>query len=65
MLASNRVARGGLAGVLLGLDGVGLDGRPTRRSRVPTEHVVEVGGVRCADALITLLDLAATLDDDR
>jgi hypothetical protein len=56
-------ARGALAGVLHGLDSVVLDGRPTRRDRLPAERVVVVGGVRCADGLATLVDLAALLDD--
>ena len=62
VLASQSAARGGLAGVLLGLDGVTLDGAPTRRSRVDS---IVVAGLPCADARQTLLDLAATLDDDR
>jgi very-short-patch-repair endonuclease len=56
-------ARGALAGVLHRLDSVVLDGRPTRRDRLPPERVVVVGGVRCADGLATLIDLAALLDD--
>lgn len=56
-------ARGHLAGVLHGLDSVCLDDRPTRRTRLPADRVVVVGGVRCADGLATLVDLAATLDD--
>ena len=62
VLASRSPARGGLAGVLFGLDGVTLDGAPTRRSNVDS---IVVGGTPCADARQTLLDLAATLDDDR
>ena len=64
VLAANGVARGGLAGVLLGFDRVTLDGRPTRRGDVTPEHVVEIEGIRCADAWQTLVDLAAYLDDD-
>ena len=56
-------ARGALAGVLHGLDSVVLDDRPTRRDRLPPARVVCVGGVRCADGLATLVDLAAVLDD--
>jgi hypothetical protein len=56
-------ARGRLAGVLHDLDGVRLGGRPTRRDRLAPERVLPVGGVRCADGLATLVDLAATLDD--
>jgi hypothetical protein len=56
-------ARGHLAGVLHGLDSVELDGRPTRRDRLPAERVVVLADVRCADGLMTLVDLAASLDD--
>lgn len=61
VLASGSPARGGLAGVLLGLDGVVLDGAPTRRDRI---DAIIVAGMPCADARQTLIDLAATLDDD-
>ncbi|MEY2475875.1 MAG: hypothetical protein QOG87_1190 [Actinomycetota bacterium] len=63
VLRSGREARGNLAGVLHGLDSVGLGGRPTRRDRLPDHMVVVLGGVRCADGLTTMADLAATLDD--
>lgn len=56
-------ARGCLAGVLHGLDAVELDDRPTRRDRLPSEHVTVVQGVRCADALTTLVDLARSMED--
>ena len=56
-------ARGALAGVLHGLDSVRLDDRPIRRDRLPPDRVVHLGGVRCADGLATLVDLAALLDD--
>lgn len=56
-------ARGHLAGVLHGLDSVGLDARPTRRARLDAEHVVVVHGIPCADGLTALVDLAASLDD--
>jgi hypothetical protein len=56
-------ARGALAGVLHELDSVCLDRRPTRRDRLPPERVVRIGGVRCADGLATLIDLAGLLDD--
>jgi len=62
VLAQRTVARGALGGVLLGLDSVRLDGRPTRSSTVPVGHVFD--GVPCASALHVLVDLAATLDDD-
>jgi very-short-patch-repair endonuclease len=58
-------ARGHLAGVLLGLDAVHLDTRPTRRDRLPVEACVLIGGQPCADGLHALIDLAATLDDVR
>jgi hypothetical protein len=58
-------ARGSLAGVLHGLDSVWLDGRPTRRDRLPVEWTVMVAGQPCADALHTLIDLAAYLGDLR
>ena len=61
VMASGSPARGGLAGVLLGLDSVRLDGAPTRRSTIT--HIA-VAGLPCADARQTLIDLAATLDDD-
>jgi hypothetical protein len=63
VLRSGREARGHLAGVLHGLDSVRLEGRPTRRDRLPEEWVVELGGIRCADGLTTLADLARSLDD--
>jgi len=51
--------------VLHGLDSVWLDGRPTRRDRLPTEWTIIVAGQPCADGLHTLVDLAAHLDDLR
>ena len=60
-----RVASGGLAGVLHGLDGVTLDGRPVRRRSLPADRVVPIGGIRCTDGLQTMIDLAADLDDLR
>jgi very-short-patch-repair endonuclease len=63
VLARGGLARGGLAGVLHGLDSVTLDGRPTRRDDV-TGPVVVVEGIPCASGLQTLIDLAAVLDDD-
>lgn len=64
VMSSARPARGGLAGVLLGLDSVHLDGQPTRRNHVNPNHVTVVAGLPCADAWQTLVDLAAQLDDD-
>src|SRR4051812_14659314 len=62
VMAAGSAARGGLAGVLLGLDSVLLDGSPTRRT--PCAHTVIVAGLPCADGFQTLVDLAAALDDD-
>lgn len=60
--ALSSCARGALAGVLHRLDGVELDGRPTRRDAITP---VIVAGMPCADGRQTLLDLSLTLDDDR
>src|SRR5687768_4603955 len=57
VLASNGVARGGLAGVLLKLDSVDLDGAPLRRGALFDDRTTIVAGVRCASALQTLIDL--------
>jgi hypothetical protein len=65
VLRRHSEARGRLAGVLHELDSVRLDGRPTRRDRLPAEWTVMVGGQPCADGLHTLIDLAAVLDDLR
>ena len=62
VIAKATAARGGLAGVLHGLDSVQLDGRPTRRTELT--RTVLIGGLPCADGLQTMIDLAATLDDD-
>jgi hypothetical protein len=64
VLATNGAARGALAGVLHGFDGVVLDERPIRRRRLDPEHVLILHGVPCADPLRALVDLAAILDDD-
>lgn len=64
VIAARSAARGGLAGVLHKLDGVVLDGRPTRRERLSPQGIVHIDGMPCAGALRTLADLAATLDDD-
>lgn len=65
VLSQSTVARGALAGVLHGLDSVTLDNRPTRRTTPRSEHAVLLGGVPCASGLLTLVDLAAVLDDRR
>lgn len=65
VLAAGTAARGALSGVLHGLDAVVLDGRPTRRRRLPDDEVVVRQGVPCANGRQTLIDLAATLDGDR
>ncbi len=62
VIASSSPARGGLGGVLLGLDSVRLDGAPTRRTTCERSTVIE--GTPCADAKTILIDLAANLDDD-
>jgi len=63
VIARDDVAAGNLAGVLLGLDSVELDTRPVRRRLLPPERIIEVEGMRCADGVQTMLDLAETLDD--
>lgn len=76
VIACNGVASGTTAGVLLELDSVALRGpditvpptssgrRPgVRRRALPPDRVITVQGVRCTNALQTLLDLAAVLDD--
>jgi very-short-patch-repair endonuclease len=66
VLRCDGVASGRLAGVLLDLDSVVLDGSsPVRRRRLPPERVMIVGGIRCTDGLQTLVDLAPSLADDR
>lgn len=64
VLASRREARGSLAGVMLGLDAVRLDDRPTRRVPLPGERVVIAHDTPCADGLQTMIDLASILGDD-
>ena len=56
---------GGLAGLLHGLDNVGLGGRADRRLPLPPERIVRVGGFSCTDGVQTMVDLAAVLDDLR
>jgi hypothetical protein len=65
VLARATAARGGLAGVLHRFDAIDLDGRPTRRIDLPDHRPLDIEGTRCADALHTLIDLAATVDDER
>jgi very-short-patch-repair endonuclease len=70
------VASGRVAGALLGLDSVEIQGvdvtvapggnrrrKGVRRRKLPPERIVTVHGVRCTDGLQTLIDLAAELDD--
>jgi len=64
VVARQTAARGGLAGILHGLDSVEVDGRPTRRQPLPAHRIVVVHGTPCADGLQTLVDLSATLGDD-
>jgi very-short-patch-repair endonuclease len=63
VIASGGAARGGLAGVLHDLDSVRLT-LPGRRLADAGDNLTVVGGVACANGLLTLVDLAATLDDD-
>jgi hypothetical protein len=65
VMARHAVVSGGLAGLLHGLDSVGLDGRPVRRRALPAGRVVPIDGVECTDGLQTIVDLAAVLDDLR
>jgi very-short-patch-repair endonuclease len=77
VVATDGVASGSVAGTLHGLDAVTLvhpdvslapnssHKRSGVRRRALIGEVVDIGGIRCASALQTLVDLAATLDDDR
>jgi hypothetical protein len=76
VLASNGVASGCVAGVLLDLDSIMVD-RPdvtippnstsrragARRRVLPEERIIVIDGLLCTDHLQTLLDLAALVDD--
>lgn len=76
VVVSGGVASGGLAGVLHGLDAVELrrpeatlpPGSTNRHSRIRRREllgdVVEIGGIPCASALQTLVDLAGETEDD-
>jgi hypothetical protein len=64
VLSADSTARGALAGVLLGLDSVHLDGMPLRKGRVIDDRTTVIGGVRCVSARQALVDLAGHLDDD-
>lgn len=63
VLAGKTVARGTLAGMLHGLDSVTLKGKPTRYDSPPWLRSSILGGVRCADGLTTLVDIAPLLTD--
>ncbi len=63
VLARRAVASGGVAGVLLGLDSVDLDGHPVRRRPVALGQHLLVDGIPCTTGLQTMIDLAALLDD--
>jgi hypothetical protein len=66
VLTTGGAARGRLAAVMHRLDGVDEpDARPLRRRELADDRVVVIGGIRCADGLQTLVDLAADLDDLR
>lgn len=47
------------------LDNVRLDKGPTRLAKLESASIVVIEGVQCTDALQTIIDLAAVLDDDR
>jgi very-short-patch-repair endonuclease len=64
VLSAKAIARGRLAGVLLHLDGITLGRGHSFRRAVPAAAVVCIEGVPCTDALQTLVDLAAVVDDD-
>lgn len=77
VVGTGGVASGGLAGVLLDLDGVRLGAPPhvtlprSRQTRhrearhldLEPERITQVSGLACTDGLQTLVDLAAMLDD--
>lgn len=64
VLAAGGVASGRLAALLHQLDGIDEpDDRPLRERVLPPERVVLIHGIRCADGLQTLVDLAADHDD--
>ena len=76
VMATGGVASHHLAGVLHGLDSVGLDGtwvtlprsasgrrQRVSRRRLPPERIVTVAGLRCTDGLQTMVDLAGSLHD--
>jgi hypothetical protein len=75
-IVSAGVASGMFAGALIGLDGVVFDGLhltvpPTASGRrsgahrraLPPDRIIAVAGIRCTDAIQTLIDLADALDD--
>lgn len=65
VMASGGAARSGLAGVLHDLDSVRLAPPALSRRLANTgDNLAIVAGVTCANGLLTLIDLAATLDDD-
>jgi very-short-patch-repair endonuclease len=78
VLATGGTASGTFAAFLLGLDGAAFGGLHVtlppsasnhrvgvHRRELLRERIVVVDGVSCTDALQTLLDIAATLDDAR
>lgn len=78
VVATGGVASGHLAAVLLGLDGIALQGPDVtlgrqrngrragaRRRTGDPQRITTAGGFRCTDGLQTLLDLVATVDDRR
>lgn len=64
VLLSGRAARGGVAATLHRLDILTLRGSRTRRP-LRDDQVISLGGVRCANGVQTLVDLAAVATDLR
>lgn len=64
VLLSGGAARGGVAATLHQLDIATLRGSRTTR-RLGDDQVVSVGGIRCANGVQTLVDLAAVVPDLR
>jgi very-short-patch-repair endonuclease len=76
VVATSGTASGAVAGVILGLDSVALrrpevtapPGSTNRHRRVRRRRLlgetVDIGGIPCASALQTLIDLAAEMDDE-
>ena len=63
VLRKDAIAWATLAGVLHGLDSVTLLPRKPAERDISPLHVIELGGLRCANGIHTMIDLAAVLDD--